>query len=282
MTTPGLVDEDGIPVSYNPVSAVYSTVGVTGITGATANSRYAGATVSGPPASGTFALGDMVPDQAGKIWICTAAGTPGTWALSGPPSSAQLSGWLAATIDPMAVSAATGSASVPADDTFVGGLIYLPVPVSSTGMSMFCVASAGTVNHFWGALVSATAAGTTVTATAATADSHSSIAATTPVHLPWASGPIAVPAGYYYLGYACDWTTDAPTFIGSPLATTYMPSVTTANVVSNLNAQAENLQWGAGGFRWVSQPSLTLTSSFPALTPADYVAATSLPFVGLY
>jgi hypothetical protein len=282
MTTPGTIDQDGLPVAYNPQSAVYTTLGVTGLTGAAAVSRWAGATASGAPTSGTFYAGDFVIDQSGKTWICTAGGTPGTWALSGPPSSAQLSGWLASTIDPMAVSGATGSASVPADDTFVGGLIYLPAPVSSTGMSMFCVASAGTVNHFWGALVSATATGTTVTATAATADSHSSIAATTPVHLAWASGPIAVPAGYYYLGYACDWTTDAPTFIGNPLATTYMPSVTTANVVSNLNAQAENLQWGAGGFRWVSQPSLTLTSSFPALTPADYVAATSLPFIGLY
>lgn len=282
MTTPGTIDQDGLPVAYSPQSAVFTTLGVAGLAGATAVSRWAGATASGAPASGTFYTGDFVIDQAGKVWVCTAGGTPGTWALAGPPTSAQLSGWLASTIDPMAVSAATGSASVPADDTFVGGLIYLPVPVSSTGMSMFCVASAGTVNHFWGALVSATAGGTTVAATAATADSHASIAATTPVHLPWASGPIEVPAGYYYLGYACDWTTDAPTFIGSPLAATYMPSVTTANVVSNLNAQAENLQWGAGGFRWISQPSLTLTSSFPALTPGDYVAATSLPFIGLY
>ena len=135
MTTPGTIDQDGLPVAYNPQSAVYTTLGVTGLTGAAAVSRWAGATASGAPTSGTFYAGDFVIDQSGKTWICTAGGTPGTWALSGPPSSAQLSGWLASTIDPMAVSGATGSASVPADDTFVGGLIYLPAPVSSTGMS---------------------------------------------------------------------------------------------------------------------------------------------------
>ena len=51
----------------------------TGLTGAVAVSRYAGATTSGAPVSGTFAVGDFVVDQAGTIWICTAAGTPGTW-----------------------------------------------------------------------------------------------------------------------------------------------------------------------------------------------------------
>ena len=50
-----------------------------GLTGATAASRYVGATTSGAPASGTFAIGDYVIDQTAKVWICTAAGTPGTW-----------------------------------------------------------------------------------------------------------------------------------------------------------------------------------------------------------
>lgn len=55
-----------------------------GLTGATAASRYVGATASGAPASGTFAVGDFVIDQTAKIWICTVAGSPGTWTqLSG-------------------------------------------------------------------------------------------------------------------------------------------------------------------------------------------------------
>lgn len=52
-------------------------------TGATAVSRYAGATASGAPASGTFAIGDFVIDQTGKVFICTVAGTPGTWVNAG-------------------------------------------------------------------------------------------------------------------------------------------------------------------------------------------------------
>jgi hypothetical protein len=32
------------------------------------------------PTTGTFAVGDFVTTQAGGIWICTGAGTPGTWA----------------------------------------------------------------------------------------------------------------------------------------------------------------------------------------------------------
>lgn len=50
-----------------------------GLTGATAATRYVGATTSGAPISGTFAVGDFVVDQTGKLWVCTTAGTPGTW-----------------------------------------------------------------------------------------------------------------------------------------------------------------------------------------------------------
>jgi len=60
-----------------------------GLSGATAASRYAGATASGAPASGTFAVGDLVVDQTGKLWVCTVAGTPGTWAQIGSAPSAQ-------------------------------------------------------------------------------------------------------------------------------------------------------------------------------------------------
>lgn len=56
-----------------------------GLTGAVAASRYVGATASGAPTSGTFAKGDFIVDQTGKIWICTTAGTPGTWLKTGLP-----------------------------------------------------------------------------------------------------------------------------------------------------------------------------------------------------
>jgi Concanavalin A-like lectin/glucanases superfamily len=54
-----------------------------GLAGATAASRYVGATTSGAPASGTFAVGDFVLDQTGSWWICTVAGSPGTWVGAG-------------------------------------------------------------------------------------------------------------------------------------------------------------------------------------------------------
>lgn len=50
-----------------------------GLTGAAAASRYVGATASGAPTSGTFAVGDFVIDQTGNLWVCTVLGTPGTW-----------------------------------------------------------------------------------------------------------------------------------------------------------------------------------------------------------
>jgi len=56
-----------------------SNLAVSGLTGAASASRYVGATTSGAPASGTFAVGDYIIDQAGRQWICITAGTPGTW-----------------------------------------------------------------------------------------------------------------------------------------------------------------------------------------------------------
>lgn len=52
---------------------------ITGLTGATAGGRFVGVTASGAPASGTFAVGDFIFDLTPKIYICTGAGSPGTW-----------------------------------------------------------------------------------------------------------------------------------------------------------------------------------------------------------
>jgi len=49
-------------------------------TGAATASGYMGGVSGAAPASGTFALGDMVIDQKGPLWVCTTAGTPGSWA----------------------------------------------------------------------------------------------------------------------------------------------------------------------------------------------------------
>ena len=54
-----------------------------GLPGATAASRYVGATTTGSPSSGTFLVGDFIVEQSGGMWICIVAGSPGTWQKSG-------------------------------------------------------------------------------------------------------------------------------------------------------------------------------------------------------
>ncbi len=49
------------------------------MTHATAANRFVGANTQGPPTAGTWLLGDWAMDQGGTQWVCTTAGTPGTW-----------------------------------------------------------------------------------------------------------------------------------------------------------------------------------------------------------
>jgi hypothetical protein len=82
----------------------------TGLTGSTQASRYVGATTSGAPASGAHVVGDYAIDRTGPaIWICTVAGTPGTWV--GLKVLDTSSGDIAA----LATSAAAGSVGLAAD-----------------------------------------------------------------------------------------------------------------------------------------------------------------------
>lgn len=53
------------------------------LAGATAATRYVGATASGAPVAGTFAVGDFIIDQSGKAYVCSVAGSPGTWVAVG-------------------------------------------------------------------------------------------------------------------------------------------------------------------------------------------------------
>lgn len=54
-----------------------------GLTGATVATRYVGGTATTSPASGTFAVGDYVVTADGKMFVCTVAGSPGTWVQVG-------------------------------------------------------------------------------------------------------------------------------------------------------------------------------------------------------
>ncbi len=90
--------DDGAPITTFP-SAIASVFGRTGtvvavagdyyavipaaLTGATQAFRIAGATTSGAPVTGTFAVGDLVAARDGHLFMCIAAGSPGTWVDTG-------------------------------------------------------------------------------------------------------------------------------------------------------------------------------------------------------
>jgi hypothetical protein len=95
------------PTSLQPVSGQY--FAPSGLTGATAASRYVGATAAGAPGSGTFAIGDYVIDQSGAIWVCTVAGSPGTWVKLGQLDAT------ASDIQPVGTALAAGSVGKAAD-----------------------------------------------------------------------------------------------------------------------------------------------------------------------
>jgi hypothetical protein len=111
----------------NPSSASSSAFyAPTGLTGATAASRYVGGTASGSPGSGTFAIGDYVIDQSGAIWVCTVAGSPGTWVKLGQLDAT------ASDIQPVGTALAAGSTGKAADAGHVHTGLSL---VASTGLS---------------------------------------------------------------------------------------------------------------------------------------------------
>lgn len=92
---------------------VLAPIETTGTTGAAQASRYAGATASGAPATGTFAKGDFIVSRDGNIYVCTTAGTPGTWVPlggSGGPPSGAAGGFLSGTYpNPDAAAASAGN-----------------------------------------------------------------------------------------------------------------------------------------------------------------------------
>src|SRR5439155_7616950 len=77
-------------------------VSISGLTGAVVATRYVGGTASVAPTTGTFALGDWVVSSTGRMWVCTVAGTPGTWV---EPASVAFA--------PLASPTFTGTVSVP-------------------------------------------------------------------------------------------------------------------------------------------------------------------------
>jgi hypothetical protein len=117
----------------------------TGLTGATAASRYVGATASGAPSSGTFALGDFVIDQTGIIWICTTAGTPGTFTqLVSTANTQNIGGNKTFTGSTTFSGTATGSASVSGTPLVSSGLTGATAASRYVGATASGAPSSGT------------------------------------------------------------------------------------------------------------------------------------------
>lgn len=79
---PGLFPSSAISLgtSINTWGAVYGkSFRAAGLTGAASAFRMIGGNASGAPVSGTWAVGDLARDDIGNLFLCTVAGTPGTW-----------------------------------------------------------------------------------------------------------------------------------------------------------------------------------------------------------
>jgi hypothetical protein len=107
-----------------------------GMSGSPAATRYAGGTTSGHPTTSTYAVGDWIVTQDGRMWICTTAGTPGTWQQPSPPLSFGVAGNIAA----LAASAAAGASGLVADASHVhpwSGLGVLSITNSWAALNTF-------------------------------------------------------------------------------------------------------------------------------------------------
>lgn len=103
------------------------------LTGATAPARFVGGTASGAPISGTFAVGDFIVDANGMFWVCTTAGTPGTWTRNGPT---QLTTGLATTV--------TAGGTTENPTVSVNSLVAPPVPLLPSGSYAFPISTNNT------------------------------------------------------------------------------------------------------------------------------------------
>jgi hypothetical protein len=72
-------DASNAPATAAGGIATPTAVAPTGLTGSVVASRYVGGTASVAPTTGLHAVGDFVITATGRIWVCTVAGTPGTW-----------------------------------------------------------------------------------------------------------------------------------------------------------------------------------------------------------
>jgi hypothetical protein len=117
--------------------------------GAPLGYRLRGATAYGPPQTGTWKAGDVVPDRTGNIWTCLigGAGLAAGWAPAGPWFSVKGYG---ATGNGIANDSPAIAAAIAAALAVGGGVVYFPPGTYFLGTGpVFNTTSAASVNNIW-------------------------------------------------------------------------------------------------------------------------------------
>lgn len=135
------------------------------LTGATATSGLVGmsvtntATSGGPPGTGTYALGDLAVDPFLLcLWVCTTAGTPGTWSRIGGQNTA--GGLTTSFLNNQNFSARTGRTAFDVVIFDTQADLFLPFQTESTATSSLTVQYAGTYLFFGSVSMSGSTTGT--------------------------------------------------------------------------------------------------------------------------
>ena len=247
---------------------------ITGLTGATAGiSRLVGTTSAGPPTTGTFATGDLVIDQTATIWVCTAAGTPGTWSNIIPNSLVVRSA---------TATAGTGEFTIFGTSGTSGQTITLPAVAINGAVYQIKNLSAYTVNILGG--------------TNSISVSGTIYSASTPYTIPLNAAYTFVYSGGVWF---CFVTTDINKMGGLPLAVTgggtgtaTAPAVGSIPVGSStsaytplaigtngqlLTSNGTTATWATASFAPTASPTFTGTVTLPASTALTTPVLTS-PF----
>jgi hypothetical protein len=166
-------------------------VAPTGLTGAVSATRYVGGTASIAPTTGTFAVGDFVVTLTGRIFVCTVAGTPGTWIepasiLFAPLASPTFTGTVV-------VPAAAATTSAPRINQLTSALTVTSGTLPNTGAWVSGTAKVNPVTRQITVNVEVTTDGTNNAGTCAIAISPDDSTYTT-------VGTVAVPAAINNLG----------------------------------------------------------------------------------
>ena len=241
LTTPNIGAATGTSLTATG-TVTGNAVAATGLTGATTNTvRLVGATSAGAPTSGTFAVGDLVIDDTGTLWICTTAGTPGTWV---PEISASL------TVRSATATAGTGEFTIYGTSGTASQTITLPATALNGSIYQIKNISPYPVN-IKGGTSSVSISGTVYSA---------STSYTVPVNT------------YYSFVYSgsiwyCFGTTDLAQMGGSLTAPTLNNSTLTGTLTasSTSGTSGQLLQSTGTGVQWTSSAS-SLTLTAPILT----------------